>query len=62
MNVTFPSKLGIRYQAEVSPLLNAGWTTIGPVVDGTGGPLTAPVTPVPVPGESKYFLRIRTVP
>ena len=62
VNVTFPSKLGIRYQAEVSPLLNAGWTTIGPVVDGTGGPLTAPVTPVPVPGESKYFLRIRTVP
>jgi len=62
VDLTFPSKTGIRYQAEASATLTGGWTPIGAVTDGTGGPITAPIAPVPVPGEGKYFLRIRVVP
>ena len=62
VDITFPTETGRNYQAEASNQLGAGWVALGPVTAGTGGPITAPITPVPVPGESKYFLRVRVVP
>jgi hypothetical protein len=60
--VTFPSVVGRNYQAEVSPRLESGWTPLGLPVAGTGADVTASLPAVPVPGEDKYFLRIRVVP
>ncbi len=61
-DVTFPSVVGRSYQAEVSPRVENGWTPLGLPVAGTGADVTANLPAVPVPGEDKYFLRIRVVP
>jgi len=61
VDLTFPSKAGRNYQAEASNDLNGLWIPIGPVTPGTGADITAPVAPVPVPGETKFFLRVRVV-
>jgi hypothetical protein len=62
VSITFPSKTGRNYQAEASDQLEGGWTALGPVTAGTGADISVPITPVPVPGENKFFLRIRVVP
>ncbi len=62
VDMTFPSKSGKNYQAEISNLLESGWTSLGPVIPGTGGLITVPIAPVPTPGEDKGFLRVRVVP
>jgi hypothetical protein len=61
-NVTFPSKIGINYTAEVSETVEAGWVAFGNPIAGTGAPITVNLPQVPLPGENKYFLRIRVIP
>lgn len=61
-DLTFPSKAAHNYQAEVSNTLTGGWTPFGGVIAGTGSPITTSIPQVPLPGETKYFLRVRVVP
>jgi hypothetical protein len=62
LSVSFPSKTGRNYRIETSTRLVSGWVPLGDVIAGTGADISADLAEVPVPGESKYFLRVRVVP
>jgi hypothetical protein len=61
INITFPSKSGRNYRLETSNRLGT-WAPFGSVIPGTGSNISANVTQIPLPGEAKYFIRIRVVP
>ena len=60
--MTFPSKTGRNYRIETSTRLVSGWAPLGDVIVGTGADITVDLAEVPVPGEARYFLRVRVVP
>ena len=62
IDLSFPSKLGRNYRLETSNRLSSVWTPLGVVIPGTGGNISANITPVPVVGEAKFFIRLRVVP
>ncbi len=62
VTVAFPSKSGKNYRLEASNRLTSGWAALGGVLAGTGGDITADLPQFPIPGESRYYLRVRVVP
>lgn len=62
LSVSFPSKIGRNYRIETSTRLVSGWAPLGDVIAGTGADISVDLAEVPVPGEDRYFLRVRVVP